>query len=71
MARASCKRGSFETSTIYTLGVMLLIADGWKIVAGDPVVLGFIFGAGSPRGDETNCDAIQLLSTCSLLSCEL
>jgi hypothetical protein len=42
MARASCERGNFEMS-IRTLGVMLLIADGWKITAGDPVVLGFIF----------------------------
>lgn len=42
MVRASCERGNFEMS-IRTLGVMLLIDDGWKITAGDPVVLGSLF----------------------------
>lgn len=43
MARASCEGANFETCTISTFGFSLLIADGWKTTAGDPVVPGFTF----------------------------
>lgn len=43
MARASREMGKQEVCVTCALGIGLLIADGRKTIAGDPVVFGFTF----------------------------